>query len=122
MKNLSFYGIISIIGFAVRTFLLPNPFKSLGENAEAINLIAGFIIPTIAYISVGVFYTKGSAPSIGSLCFIIVYALIVGIIHLIGVFNFRLWAIILFATLYIIIILFIRFIKGKIRVYHLTKH
>ena len=116
------YVITSIVGSIIRTFLLPNPFVSLGNKAESINLIAGFIIPVIAYLSVGVFYTKGSAPVIGSMCFTIVYALIVGIIHLIGVFNFRLWAIILFTVLYILIILFIRVIKEKFRVYHLTNH
>ena len=116
------YVITSIVGSIIRTFLLPNPFGSFGDKAEAFNLIAGLIIPAIAFVSVGVFYTKGSAPAIGSICFTIVYDLIVGIIHLMGVFNFGLWTIILFTVLYILIILFIRVIKEKFRVYHLTNH
>ncbi len=115
MRNLSFYGIISIIGFAVRTFLLPNPFKSLGVNAEAVNLIAGAIIPVIAYISVGVFYGKGSSPTFGSFCFTLTYAVIVGILYLMGLFKFRLWAVVLFALLYIALVISIKALKSIIQ-------
>ncbi len=114
MRNISLYGIISIIGFGVRTFLLPNPFKSLGVNAEAVNLIAGLIIPVIAYISVGVFYRKGSSSAFGSFCFTLTYAVIVGILYLIGLFKFKVWAVILFAILYIALVISIKALKDRI--------
>lgn len=120
MRNISLYGIISIIGFAVRTFLLPNPFKSLGVNAEAVNLIAGLIIPVIAYISVGVFYRKGSSSAFGSFCFTLTYAVIVGIIYLTGLFQFKAWAVIVFPILYVLLIIAIRILKEKIRISQMT--
>lgn len=108
------YVITSIVGSIIRTFLLPNPFGSFGDKAEAFNLIAGLIIPAIAYISVGVFYRKGSSPAFGSFCFTVTYAVIVGILYLMGLFKFRLWAVVLFALLYIALVISIKALKDRI--------
>ncbi len=121
MKRFSFYGIISIIGYFIRTFLLPNPFVSMGDRAVIINYIAGLIIPVIAYVSVGVFYTKGSSPAFGSFCFTVTYAVIVGILYLVGLFHFRLWAILAFIVIYVLIIAKARIICERIRVRQLTR-
>ena len=91
MKKLSLYVIITIISVIVRQFFLPNPFECFGDIALLINWIAEPIIQVVAYRVVGMFYDKGSAPVIGSLLYMITYALIIGLLWMLGIFSFALW-------------------------------
>ena len=91
MRKLSLYGIITIVSLIVRQFVLPNPFECFGDKAILINWIAEPIIQVFAYAVVGFFYVKGSAPALGSVLYLITYALIVGLLWLFGLFSFAWW-------------------------------
>lgn len=91
MRKISLYGIMTVISVVVRQFFLPNPFECFGDKAIIINWIAEPIIQVLAYAIVGLFYVKGSAPAFGSLLYLITYALIVGLLWLLGVFSFAWW-------------------------------
>ena len=91
MRRISIYGIITIISLLVRQFVLPNPFECFGDNAVLINWIAEPIIQVVAYGIVGIFYISGSAPALGSLLYLLIYALIVGLLWVLGIFSFAWW-------------------------------
>ena len=91
MRRISIYGIITIISLLVRQFVLPNPFECLGDNAVLINWIAEPIIQVVAYGIVGIFYISASAPALGSLLYLLIYALIVGLLWVLGIFSFAWW-------------------------------
>lgn len=97
MKRLSPYGIITLISVIVRQFFLPNPFECFGDNALFINLVAEPIIHLMAYGIVGIIYRKGSAPVLGSLLYLFVYALITGLLWILGIFSFAWWWILIVA-------------------------
>lgn len=91
MRRISLYGIMTIISVLVRQFMLPNPFECFGDKALLINWLAEPIIQVVAYGLVGIFYTSGSAPVIGSLLYLLMYAIIVGLLWLMGIFSFAWW-------------------------------
>ena len=91
MKRLYVYGAISIISVFIRQFILPNPFECFGEQASIINWIAEPIIQVISYVLVGLVYKKGSNPAFGSFLFLLTYALFVGTLWLLGLFDFAWW-------------------------------
>lgn len=85
------YVFFTAVSVLVRQFVLPNPFECFGNNAMLINLIAEPILNIIAYSLVGLFYTRGSAPLLGSLCYLITYASLVAILWVFGIFSFAWW-------------------------------
>ena len=91
MRKISLYGLITLISTLVRQFVLPNPFECFGDNAVLINWIAEPIIQVVAYGIVGIFYISGSAPALGSLLYLLIYALIVGLLWVLGIFSFAWW-------------------------------
>lgn len=108
------YALISAISIFVRNFVLPNPFECFGESAVVINWIAEPIIQFIAHSLVGLVYLKGSAPALGSLLYLIVYASLVGVLALFGVFAFELWWILLCIMAFSAVVLAIRYLWLRI--------
>ena len=113
MKRFSLYGVISVISFLVRQFVLPNPFECFGDKAIIINLIAEPIIQLVAYYLVGLVYQKGSNPGFGSLLFLLTYALIVGILWVLGIFKFAWWWISILVIAFVGIVIGIRWLGNK---------
>lgn len=91
MAMIKLYSLMTVISVLVRQFVLPNPFECFGEKATLINWIAEPIIQVVAYGIVGLFYVKGSDPALGSLAYLAVYALIIGILWVLGIFSFAWW-------------------------------
>lgn len=89
MKKL--YGIMTAISIIVRQFYLPNPFECFGDMAIVINWIAEPIIHAAAYGLVGLIYHKGEFPALGSFLYLVAYAVITGILALMGLFSFAWW-------------------------------
>lgn len=114
MKGLSVYGIVSVISIIVRQFVLPNPFECFGDKATIINWIAEPIIQLVAYLLVGLVYQKGSNPGYGSLLFLLTYALLVGILCVLGIFKFAWWWILILVIAFIGIVIGIRWISNKL--------
>lgn len=85
------YALFTIISTLVRQFALPNPFECFGDNAALINLLAEPILHIIAYSIVGLFYSKGSAPLLGSIGYLFTYACLVFFLWVLGIFSFAWW-------------------------------
>lgn len=105
MRKFSLYGLMTVISTLIRQFYLPNPFECFGESAILINWITEPIIHLVALVIVGTFYVRGSAPFFGSLFYLITYAMIVGLLWILGLFSFAWWwvliiVVVLIATFY----------------------
>ena len=105
---------MTVISTLVRQFVLPNPFECFGDQAILINWIAEPIIHAVAYGIVGLIYIRGSAPVLGSIAYLFVYAAIVGILWLCGLFSFAWWWIAILVVAFIALIAGIMYIKDKI--------
>ncbi len=109
------YKIIATISIFVRGFILPNPFESLGDSVSIsigsgsfpippflINIIAEPILHVVTYLLVGLYYTRGvDDPSKGSLLYIILYGVHVGLLYIMGLLGFSTWAVAIVLLLYI---------------------
>lgn len=85
------YALMILISTLVRQFVLPNPFECFGDSAVIINWIAEPIIHAAAYGLVGLIYHKGEFPALGSFLYLVAYAVITGILALMGLFSFAWW-------------------------------
>lgn len=95
MRKLSLYGLIVSASTIVRQFVLPNPFECFGDSAVLINWIAEPFIHIVAFLIVRNFYISGSAPALGSLLYLLTYAIIVGVLWGLGLAEFAWWSILL---------------------------
>lgn len=107
------YSIFAIISLLMRNFVLPNPFECFGDTAWLINLIAEPIIHAVAFALVGLVYQRGEAPAIGSILYLITYALLTGILLLFGLFSFAWWWILSLVTVAVGIVLLIRYLSNR---------
>lgn len=108
------YVLITAISIFIRQFVLPNPFECFGDKAFFINCIAEPIIIVVSYLLVGLFYKKGSAPALGSLLFLVTYAVIVDILWVLGLFKFAWWWILILIIAFIGMVLGVRFLCNKL--------
>ncbi len=105
------YRLMTVISFIIRQFYLPNPFECFGNYAWFYNLIAEAVLVPVSYAIVGIFYTSGEAPVIGSFLFLLAYAALTGILWLLGLVNFAWWTIALVVA--ILIIAFVVYLKKE---------
>lgn len=68
------YGMVSLISLIIRQFFLPNPYINCFSNknvADLFNLIiGGAILHFLSFIITSIYYSKGDAPTIGSITLI----------------------------------------------------
>ena len=114
MRKLSLYGLIVSASTIVRQFVLPNPFECFGDGAVLINWIAEPFIHIVAFLIVRNFYISGSAPALGSLLYLLAYAIIVGVLWVLGLAEFAWWSI-LIACVAIAIVGFLIFMACQTR-------
>lgn len=108
------YKLISVLSLLIRQFCLPNPFECFGDSALLINWIAGVVMAPISYLIVGLVYEKGSEPVIGSVLYLVTYALLAGILMVMGIFSFAWWWILILVVAFVGLIIGIRLIYEKI--------
>ena len=89
------YSVIWLVSFLIRQFCLPNPFECFGDYAFVINILAELVLIPTAYRIVGAVYERNSAPALGSLLFLIVYAMLNGILYVMGEVSFAWWSILI---------------------------
>ena len=87
------YGLMATISLLVRQFCLPNPFECFGDMALLYNWVAGFVLAPVSFALVELVYQSGEAPALGSFLYLITYALLTGILWVLGQFSFAWWAI-----------------------------
>lgn len=107
------YKLISVLSLLLRQFCLPNPFECFGDSAWLINLITGIIMAPIVYWIVGAVYEKGSEPVIGSVLYLVAYALLTIILWVIGIFSFAWWWILILIITFVGTIIGIQIILVK---------
>lgn len=108
------YGLITLVSFLIRYFALPNPFECFGNNAFLINLFVEPIIHALAFGLVGLVYSRGESPALGSFLYIVAYAAIVGLLALLGIFSFAWWWILTLIAVVIAITLLGKFVVNKL--------
>lgn len=90
------YKIMMVISVIVRQFYLPNPFECFGAlNGMIINWMVEPAMHGLAYTIVGTMYTRGSCPALGSFLYLLAYAIITGILTLMGAFSFAWWRVLI---------------------------
>ena len=108
------YKLISALSVLIRQFCLPNPFECFGDSAVLINWIAGIVIVPITYVIVGLVYEKGSEPAVGSLLYLVTYALLTGVLCVMSIFSFAWGWILILVTAFVGAVIGIRIISEKI--------
>lgn len=109
------YGFMAGISSLVRQFLLSNHFEKLPHSIAieisgisisppplVLNIIAEPILHIITFSVVGIYYSKGEFPTLGSFLYLVFYAIHVGLLTLMAVFQFATWAVVLIVVLYIL--------------------
>lgn len=84
-------AMVAFISLFVRQCCLPNPFECFGNNGEVINLIVEPVIHLLAFYLVGEVYQRGESPILGSILYLFTYAVLTGILALMGLFSFAWW-------------------------------
>lgn len=100
------YKIFAIASVIIRTQYLPNPFESL-KYGYIINLLVEPFLHLLTYGVVGLYYSKGSFPVFGIFLYLFFYIAHVGLIFLMGIFNWNIIAIICIFVLYFAVHLYI---------------
>ena len=98
----------------VRQFAIPNPFDALGEgliitigestmalSPELLNWIADPVIFAITFFVVGLYYTKGSLPVLGSFLYMFFYAVHIGMLYLLLTIYPLIWLMVILVVLYV---------------------
>lgn len=67
------YKEMAAISACIRMFILPNPFGEM-EYGFFVTIIVGEpLLHALAFAIVGIFYTRGDAPTLGSLMYLMAY-------------------------------------------------
>lgn len=106
------YGLMATISLLVRQFCLPNPFECFGDMALLYNLVAGLVLAPLSYVLVGLVYSSGDAPALGSFLYLMTYAILTGILWVLGQFSFAWWAIAIMITVVVGTIFLLSKIRG----------
>lgn len=125
------YKIIAFISVFIRQFVLPNPFEALDGvfpiplfgvdfpiPAFYINWIAEPFLHVITFNIVGIYYSRSDHfPAVGSFLYLLFYSIHVGLIYLMGIFNFSWIAISIILFGYIFLHIGINILKNKLIFY-----
>lgn len=107
------YKLMMIVSYLIRQFYLPNPFESMGHQISIpigmfelqippilLNMLVEPVIYAFTFMIVGIYYEKRSMPALGSFLYLMFYAIHVGVLLLMAMFNFSVMAVILIMALY----------------------
>lgn len=122
------YSIIAALSAFIRTFYLPNPFEVIGDIAIpfmgtaiaippiVINFLAAPILHAITYGVVGLYYTRHkNSPAFGSFLYLLFFCIHVGLLYLMAMMKFALWAVLAVLVAYMLCHMFINAIRHKLR-------
>jgi len=96
------YKLIAGLSVLIRLFVLPNPFESF-QYGVLINFAIEPVLHVITFGIVGLFYSRSSAPAIGSFLYLLFYCINIGLLQL--------WAL-LGATIFIGVVIVGGYIAG----------
>ena len=117
------YKIIALLSLIIRNAFLPNPFEPLGDiviniasasftiTPDLLNWIIEVPLHLFTFAVVGLYYLKGSCPSIGSIFYLIFYVIHVFLIYVCSWFGFSWVAIAVVLSIYFLLHLVINVFK-----------
>lgn len=117
------YKIIALLSVIIRNAFLPNPFEPLGDiviniasasftiTPDMLNIIMEVPFHAFTFVVVGLYYLKGSCPSIGSIFYLIFYVVHVFLIYICSWFGFSWVAIVVVLSVYFLLHLIINVFK-----------
>lgn len=117
------YKIIALVSVIIRNAFLPNPFDPLGDiviniasasftiTPDLLNWIIEVPLHLFTFAVVGLYYLKGSCPSIGSIFYLIFYVIHVFLIYICSWFGFSWVAIAVVLSIYFLLHLVINVFK-----------
>lgn len=107
------YKLIVAISILIRQFYLPNPFEALGDGLivnigetpmalppEILNWIAEPFMHAVAFAVVGLYYDRGSAPTLGSFLYLLFYCIHTFLLWLMSLAGFATWVVVLIVGTY----------------------
>ncbi len=118
------YYLIAFLSVVIRNAFLPNPFEPLGDivltiadipftiTPDILNIIMEAPLHAFTFAVVGLYYIKGSCPSIGSIFYLIFYVVHVFLIYLCSWFGFSWVSIIVVLLLYVLLHIGVNIVKG----------
>ena len=105
---------MATIFWIVRQFTIPNPFDALGEGLtiklgesvvlltpDLLNWVADPIIFAITFGVVGLYYTKGSEPALGSILYMFFYAVHIALLYLLLTIYPLIWLMVIVVIIYV---------------------
>jgi hypothetical protein len=101
------YKLVAFISILIRQLYIPNPFEP-SDYAIIINILIEPILHLFTYNVVGLYYSKGSNPVIGSLLYLVFHIVHIGLLMIMGFFQWSLISIVITFIVYIIILVFIK--------------
>lgn len=117
------YKVIAFLSVIIRNAFLPNPFEPLGDiviniasasftiTPDLLNWIIEVPLHLFTFAVVGLYYLKGSCPSIGSIFYLIFYVIHVFLIYVCSWFGFSWIVIAIVLSIYFIFHLVINLFK-----------
>ena len=110
------YKIISALNGFIREDIMPNPFEFISDNELIVALftylIGGLILHVISFAMCGIFYDRGSCPTLGSIGYMFFWTLNVGILMIISQLINSFLAI---GIIYMILVITIFVVLNKIK-------
>lgn len=110
------YQIISGLNSIIREEMMPNPFEFISDNQLVVNLftyfIGGIILYKISFAMCGVFYNRGSCPTLGSIGYMFFFSFNVGILIKISQWCNEILAI---GIIYFVVVIVIYVLLNKIK-------
>ena len=122
------YKIIAALSILIRNFCLPNPFELIG-NIEipfqgtviaippiVINFMIEPILHAITFGVVSLYYTRHkNSPAWGSFLYLVFYCAHVGLLYLMAMMKFALWAVLAVLVAYMLCHMVINAVRHKLR-------
>lgn len=122
------YKIIAALSILIRNFCLPNPFEVIGDieipfqetviaiPPIVINFLFEPILHTITFGIVGLYYNRHrNSAAFGSFLYLVFYCVHVGLLYLMAMSNFAIWAVLVILVAYMLCHMFINAIRHKLR-------
>lgn len=107
------YKLMAAISTLIRQSCIPNPFDALGDGLivnigemlilfppEVLNWISEPFIHVVTFAVVGLYYDRGSAPTLGSFLYLLLYCVHTFLLWLMSLAGFATWAVTLIVMLY----------------------
>jgi hypothetical protein len=107
------YKLFKAISILIRQFYIPNPFITF-EYGLLLNIIAEPFLYLVTFAIVGLYYSRGSNSPLGSILYLTFYIVHVGILMIMGFFQWNKLIIIILILVYIALHMVFMWLRNRI--------